>query len=313
MQHSELLSNISEDYYLNKLSFGEISKKYKLSRYLINKYLNDAIKQGIVKIQIETIAKRNSQLELLLSEKFKKIHFYVISDGKNDITTSNELSKSAALIVEKMFKKNCKVVGTSWGEAIYSLVDNFQNFPLEDVKFTQFMGENMKYNSTAGSMRMVEKIATKFSSEFLTLPAPLYIIDNQVREGLYFEPSIKNTLNIAKEMDVLLTGIGTIRSLKSIPIWKENIHRIFPNISLDKIAGVMYGRAFDIDGNILNANNDKVMGITINQILKTPRRVCLVRSKSKTQSLIGALRGQLVTDIILSETIAYRILAEIND
>lgn len=313
MQHSELLSNISEDYYLNKLSFGEISKKYKLSRYLINKYLNDAIKQGIVKIQIETIAKRNSQLELLLSEKFKKIHFYVISDGKNDITTSNELSKSAALIVEKMFKKNCKVVGTSWGEAIYSLVDNFQNFPLEDVKFTQFMGENMKYNSTAGSMRMVEKIATKFSSEFLTLPAPLYIIDNQVREGLYFEPSIKNTLNIAKEMDVLLTGIGTIRSLKSIPIWKENIHRIFPNISLDKIAGVMYGRAFDIDGNILNADNDKVMGITINQILKTPRRVCLVRSKSKTQSLIGALRGQLVTDIILSETIAYRILAEIND
>ncbi|MCP0886600.1 hypothetical protein LB941_04520 [Ligilactobacillus sp. WILCCON 0076] len=313
MQHSELLSNISEDYYLNKLSFGEISKKYKLSRYLINKYLNDAIKQGIVKIQIEAIAKRNSQLELLLSEKFKKIHFYVISDGKNDITTSNELSKSAALIVEKMFKKNCKVVGTSWGEAIYSLVDNFQNFPLEDVKFTQFMGENMKYNSTAGSMRMVEKIATKFSSEFLTLPAPLYIIDNQVREGLYFEPSIKNTLNIAKEMDVLLTGIGTIRSLKSIPIWKENIHRIFPNISLDKIAGVMYGRAFDIDGNILNADNDKVMGITINQILKTPRRVCLVRSKSKTQSLIGALRGQLVTDIILSETIAYRILAEIND
>ncbi|MBZ2405998.1 sugar-binding transcriptional regulator [Liquorilactobacillus hordei] len=312
MSHEELLSAISEDYYLNKISFGEISKKYNISRYLINKYLNDAIKDGIVKIEIATVTKRNTQLETILSDKFKDIHFFVVCDGSNDIETSEELSQSAALIVEKMFKNNCSVVGTSWGEAIYSLVDCLHSFPLESVKFTQFMGENMKYNSTAGSMRMVEKIASKFSSEFLTLPAPLYIVNNNTRQGLYAEPSIEHTLNIAKKMDVLLTGLGTIRSLQSIPIWKENLSRIFPNLDMGKVAGLIYGRPFDIDGNILNSADDKVLGINIKEVLNTPKRVCLVRSKSKTQAILGILRGKLITDIILSETLAYRVLSELN-
>ncbi|WP_057828346.1 sugar-binding transcriptional regulator [Liquorilactobacillus cacaonum] len=312
MTHEELLSVLSEDYYLNKLSFGDISKKYNISRYLINKYLNDAVKNGIVKIEISTITKRNPQLETMLADKFKDIHFYIIRDGENDITTSKELSQSAATIAEKMFKNNCKIVGTSWGEAIYSLVDSLHGFPLESVKFTQFMGENMKYNSTAGSMRMVEKIAAKFSSEFLTLPAPLYIVNNQIRQGLYAEPSIAHTLAVAKKMDVLLTGLGTIRSLQSIPIWKENLSKIFPYLDMSRVAGLIYGRPFDINGNILNINNDKVLGISLEEVLATPRRFCLVRSKSKTQAILGVLRGKLITDIILSETLAYRVLAELN-
>ncbi|MDC7953772.1 sugar-binding transcriptional regulator [Liquorilactobacillus mali] len=312
MSHEELLSAISEDYYLNKLSFGEISKKYNISRYLINKYLNDAIKDGIVKIEIATVTKRNTQLETMLSDKFKGIHFFVICDGSNDIATSKELSQSAAAVVEKMFKNNCSVVGTSWGEAIYSLVDSLHSFPLESVKFTQFMGENMKYNPTAGSMRMVEKIASKFSSEFLTLPAPLYVVNNNTRQGLYAEPSIKHTLNVAKKMDVLLTGLGTIHSLQSIPIWKENIPLLFPGLDMSKVAGFIYGRPFDIEGNILNSGDDKVLGITIEEVLNTKKRVCLVRSKSKTRAILGILRGKLITDIILSETLAYRVLAELN-
>lgn len=310
MTERALLSQISQDYYLNKLPFGDISKKYNISRYLINKYLNEAVKNGIVKIEITENSHRNSQLEHILQDKFSNVNFYVVQDDINNITTSTHLSNFAAEFVGELLQTNNKVVGLTWGETIYSMIDSLKSTPLERVKFTQFLGENMKYNSTAGSIRMVERAAKKVSGEFLTLPAPLYILNDIVRGGLYSEPSLQNTLALASHMDFLITGVGTIRSLDSIPIWHNNLNGIFPSMNVKSVVGMIFGRPYDINGRFLNQGDDKIVGLPVSQILQVPKRICLVRGKSKYQAVIGALRGQLITDIILSEAMAYRILNE---
>nr|CAA71637.1 regulatory protein [Leuconostoc mesenteroides subsp. cremoris] len=307
-----ILSQIAEDYYLNKLPFGDISKKYNISRYLVNKYLNEAVKVGIVKIEITENSNRNPQIEHILCDKFKDINFYVVQDDINNITTSEHLANFAATYVDEVLQGNNKIVGLTWGETIYTMIDSLKNRPLEAVKFTQFLGENMKYNSTAGSMRMVERAAKKVSGEFLTLPAPLYILNDSVRNGLYSEPSLQNTIAVADNMDALITGVGTILSLDSIPIWKQNLNAIFSTVNTQEIAGLIYGRPYDINGRFLNLEADKVLGLRIDQILKVPKRICLVRGKSKYMPVIGAIKGKLITDVIMTEGMAYKILNEIS-
>lgn len=307
-----ILSQIAEDYYLNKLPFGDISKKYNISRYLVNKYLNEAVKVGIVKIEITENSNRNPQIEHILCDKFKDINFYVVQDDINNITTSEHLANFAATYVDEVLQGNNKIVGLTWGETIYTMIDSLKNRPLERVKFTQFLGENMKYNSTAGSMRMVERAAKKVSGEFLTLPAPLYILNDSVRNGLYSEPSLQNTIAVADNMDALITGVGTILSLDSIPIWKQNLNAIFSTVNTQEIAGLIYGRPYDINGRFLNLEADKVLGLRIDQILKVPKRICLVRGKSKYKPVIGAIKGKLITDVIMTEGMAYKILNEIS-
>lgn len=310
MLERTILSQIAEDYYLNKLPFGDISKKYNISRYLVNKYLNEAVKVGIVKIEITENSNRNPQIEHILCDKFKDINFYVVQDDINNITTYEHLANFAATYVDEVLQDNNKIVGLTWGETIYTMIDSLKNRPLERVKFTQFLGENMKYNSTAGSMRMVERAAKKVSGEFLTLPAPLYILNDSVRNGLYSEPSLQNTIAVADNMDALITGVGTILSLDSIPIWKQNLNAIFSTVNTQEIAGLIYGRPYDINGRFLNLEADKVLGLRIDQILKVPKRICLVRGKSKYKPVIGAIKGKLITDVIMTEGMAYKILNE---
>lgn len=310
MLERTILSQIAEDYYLNKLPFGDISKKYNISRYLVNKYLNEAVKVGIVKIEITENSNRNPQIEHILRDKFKDINFYVVQDDINNITTSEHLANFAATYVDEVLQDNNKIVGLTWGETIYTMIDSLKNRPLERVKFTQFLGENMKYNSTAGSMRMVERAAKKVSGKFLTLPAPLYILNDSVRNGLYSEPSLQNTIAVADNMDALITGVGTILSLDSIPIWKQNLNAIFSTVNTQEIAGLIYGRPYDINGRFLNLEADKVLGLSIDQILKVPKRICLVRGKSKYKPVIGAIKGKLITDVIMTEGMAYKILNE---
>ncbi|GAP02686.1 regulatory protein [Fructobacillus pseudoficulneus] len=305
-----LLAQISEDYYLNKLSFGDISTKYKISRYLINKYLNEAVKAGIVKIEIASTANRNSQLEQVFKEKFPNTTCYIIQDDTTTTATSELISNYAANLVIKHLSHDSHTVGMTWGDTMYSLIDSITSNPLDHVKFTQFVGENMKYNSTAGSVRIVERAAKKVAGEFLTLPAPLYLSNDDVRNGLYEAVAIKQTLETAKTMDTILTGLGTIASLESISIWNQNINKLFPDVKLGEVAGMVYGRPYDIQGNILNVGSDKVVGLDMNTILAVPKRVGVVRSKSKAKATIGALRGSFVTDLIMSESLAYRILNE---
>lgn len=305
-----LLAQISEDYYLNKLSFGEISTKYDVSRYLINKYLTEAVKTGVVKIEIATSANRNSQLEQVFKEKFPNTNCYIIQDDTTTSATEDLISNYAANLVVKHLENGPHIVGMTWGETMYSLIDAITSNPLDQIKFTQFVGENMKYNSTAGSVRIVERAAKKVAGEFLTLPAPLYLADDAVRDGLYEAVSIKQTIDLAKQMDTVLTGMGTIASLESIAIWNQNINRLFPNVKLGEVAGMIYGRPYDINGNILNVGSDKVVGLDMNSILATPKRIGVVRSKAKSKAALGALRGGFLTDLVMSESLAYRIINE---
>ncbi|CAK1223830.1 MULTISPECIES: sugar-binding transcriptional regulator [Fructobacillus] len=305
-----LLAQISEDYYLNKLSFGEISTKYDVSRYLINKYLTEAVKTGVVKIEIATSANRNSQLEQVFKEKFPNTNCYIIQDDTTTSATEDLISNYAANLVVKHLENGPHIVGMTWGDTMYSLIDAITSNPLDQIKFTQFVGENMKYNSTAGSVRIVERAAKKVAGEFLTLPAPLYLADDAVRNGLYEAVSIKQTIDLAKQMDTVLTGMGTIASLESIAIWNQNINRLFPNVKLGEVAGMIYGRPYDINGNILNVGSDKVVGLDMNSILATPKRIGVVRSKAKSKAALGALRGGFVTDLVMSESLAYRIINE---
>ncbi|WEV53944.1 hypothetical protein OZX65_04235 [Leuconostocaceae bacterium ESL0723] len=308
MTDNALMSQIAEDYYLNKLSFGEIAQKYQLSRYLINKYLSKAVEYGIVKIEIAASADRNAQLEQIFKDQFHGVQPYIIQDAATPVRTTDLLSNYAANLVVQHLQDSNHIVGMTWGDTVYSMVDSISCPPINNIKFTQFLGENMRYNSNAGSVRIVERAAKKMAGEFLTLPAPLYIANDQVRTGLYQDDSLSTTLNLAQRMDTILTAVGTADSLYTIDVWQKQLSQIFPTVDFDNVAGFIYGRPYDINGHFLNDQSDKVVGVSLANILQVPKRICLVHNPHKKAAIIGALKGQLITDLVLNESLAYEIL-----
>ncbi|MBJ7644237.1 sugar-binding domain-containing protein, partial [Weissella confusa] len=133
----EQLAKIAEDYYLNKLTFGDISHKYKISRYKINKALDQAVKDGVIKIEIRNSNQRNSRLERLLSELYPGTHFFVIQDDENVIGTSERVTLCAAEKFSEDIKGGNKTVGISWGETINAMIEYAPTATLENVKFVQ--------------------------------------------------------------------------------------------------------------------------------------------------------------------------------
>jgi DNA-binding transcriptional regulator LsrR (DeoR family) len=159
----------------------------------------------------------------------------------------------------------------------------------------------------------VEKAATKFGAPYLTMPGPLYIMNNDARIALQKEPALFPAFNTASRMDLLFTGIGTLSSVDTIPVWKQHQTEIFKGVDLEQVAGMLYGRPYDINGNILNMTDDKTFGISVDNIMTTTHRIGIVKSKFKARALLGALRGQLLTEVVTNEAVANRVLLEENE
>lgn len=311
-QHQQLLGNLAQDYYLSKMAISDISKKYNLSRYLIMKYLDEAFSSGIVDISIHTDYDRNAQLERELSNSFDIKNVYVIKDPSNPLDRDKIIASFAANQIQSLIKEY-KIIGLSWGETIYTVLDHFSKHSSRNLVFTQFMGENMKYKSSAASMRMVQKAASKYDCPYYTIPGPLYILNDEARNDLYSEPAFTEAFKVANKMEMIVCGLGTLQSIDSIPAWHDYKKRLFKGVSLNQIAGMAFGRPYDINGNFLiHPTNDKTLSIPLNKILNVPIRFAIVQRKSKYQAALGALRGGLFTDMILTESIALRIIEEIE-
>lgn len=306
-EHNQLLADLAQDYYLSKMAISDISKKYHLSRYLIMKYLDEALASGIVSINIHTNYDRNAKLEQELKKQFKIKNLVVIKDPNNPLDRDEIIATFAANQVQSLIN-NRKIIGLTWGETIYTMLDHFNKQTTSDLIFTQFMGENMKYHSSAASMRMVQKAATKYDAPYCTIPGPLYVLNDQARQDLYKEPAFSEAFEIANKMDLIVCGLGTLQSVNSIPAWHDHIGEIFPGVDTTEIAGMAFGRPFDLNGRFLvDAANDKTLSIPLSAIERVPRRVAIVQRKSKYQAALGALAGQLFTDMILTESVALRI------
>ncbi|WP_119327311.1 sugar-binding domain-containing protein [Companilactobacillus musae] len=314
MVHGEstsLLVDLAQEYYLNHLNLGDISKKYKISRYKISKYLQEAIDKKIVTINISSPFSRSHNLEDKLSLAFPNANFYILKNT-DDIAHQNDRFYSFAAKYLQDLIDGKKLIGLTWGDTIYHVIDSFQTISKNNMLFTQFMGGNGKNNSLAGTMRMVQKAANKYNSQYLTIDAPLYILNSAVRQQLGLEPAIKPTLTVAQKLDLIFASIGTVDSINSIDTWRDNKNLLFPNVDSNSIAALIYGRPINKDGKLLiTEDNDKVFGIKLAQVLEVPTRVGIVNDKFKTNSLKAVLNGNYFTDVILNEPIAQKLITEL--
>ncbi|MBL3531467.1 sugar-binding transcriptional regulator [Companilactobacillus zhachilii] len=310
-ENTSLLVDLAQDYYLNHLNLGDISKKYNISRYKISKFLSEAIDKKIVTINISSPFSRSTDLENKLKKAFPNPNFYVLKNTE-DIAHENDRFYSFAAKYLQDLIDGKKIIGLTWGDTIYHVIDAFQTTAKDNMVFTQFIGENGKHNSLAGTMRMVQKVATRYNGKYLTIDAPLYIVNKDVRRMLALEPAIQPSLATAQQLDLIFTSVGTIDSINSIESWYNSKNILFPKVNSNSIAALVYGRPIDKDGKLLvNEDDDKVFGISFKKVLEVPSRVVIVNDKFKSSALNAALQGNYFTDVILNEPTANKLLAEL--
>lgn len=304
---NEQLASIAHDYYLSDLNLADISQKYNLSRYLVDKALSEAKLKHIVQISIRhDESRRNVELEYYFKQLFNLKEAFILRKDTTKIKDEENLVRFAASQIENYLKQS-HTVGLTWGTTSLDIINNFQEADRPDLNFVQLLGITVDTGHRKNPL--VQQAAYKFNAKYQQFPAPLYCANPKLTELFKEEPLFKNLEKSYKKLDLVFTGIGTIQSIEENEIMaKQYAPHLLKNIDQDKIAGFIFGRPYTTDGTILDDINDHICGITQQEISKVPIRFVIEKNRFKADALLGALHTGLITHLVINEGIAERIV-----
>ncbi|WEV40737.1 DNA-binding transcriptional regulator [Lactobacillus sp. ESL0684] len=307
----EELANIAHDYFLSKLNIADISKKYDLSRYLITKAIEEAEDKGIVKINIYQSPKRVEKLEREFQRLFHLKEVYILEDLETK-NQDNEMIVNYAAKQIQNYIKSSHVVGLTWGTLIRDIVNNFTEVNRDDLTFIQLVGQVV--NTSKRKNQVIQQAAKKFNAKSLTFPAPLYALNPQLIQEVKQEPFYEQIDNFYPRLDLVFASIGTAQAIESGRFFMEYYaDSLFTGIDRSKIAGTVFGRPYDIEGNFFETIEPHICGISLSELMRIPNRFVIVKNRFKEEALLGALRSGVVTHLVTSSGIAERVLQKLNN
>lgn len=310
----QLLVKIAEMYYLENKTQSQISKELGIHRTTISRLLKQSREEGIVEITIKYDAAGNYNLEKTLESTFGLHKAIVVSTAKEMQKTQKHILLAQALgnYLETLLRNKMKI-GFSWGETLSVVVNHIPNLDLADIICVPMIGgPSGKLESDYHVNTITYQAAQKLNGKALLIDSPAIPETKLLTEELLKNEFNQELLNIWGNLDVAITGIGSVL-LNKDKAWQEFYGESIVNtIKKQEIVGDVVSRFYNIEGDhIENELDERLIGITIDKLRKCPYRIGVAESTTKVPAIIGALKGRYVNILVTTEESAREILETI--
>jgi DNA-binding transcriptional regulator LsrR (DeoR family) len=304
-------------YYLDGQSQAEVAKAMGTSRSNVSRMLTEALSQGIVEIRINDPEGRVHDLEDQLQAVFGLREARVaLSSGAPGLRTEDQVGRQAArLLLENL--KDSMTVALSWGHALQSMVyATTSDHAYHRVALVQLVGGMSAISNEISGQELVRELAVRIGAEYRLLHAPATVESPAVREALMAEPSVARALAESARADLAIVGIGTpslgssAAVLDSMSLTDEDRATFWAA----EPAGDVAARYYDAAGRpVHGAVDDRVLGVTLDDLVKIPHVVGVAHGRAKAPGVIAALRGRLIDSLVCDESLARTVLTEARD
>jgi deoxyribonucleoside regulator len=299
----DLLADIAEMYYLENMTQEDIAKKVGGTRSMISKLIKLAYQKGIVKIKIERPIMSENEVGKLISNRFGLKEAFVLDKHQSTIpVTLLQLGAAGAFVLKKYLSPNC-TVGVAWGSSVKATIDSFETDEPIPIKAVQLLGEVYMQDNEFYDHGMVQRFAKIMSGEGYNLTTPLVVESKEVADSLKRNPNIKKVMDLGRNSDVVLAGIGAVDySDPSHPFPSYLSAAMIKKVTEAGAIGNVCVRFFSAAGKFVSGEfDDRIIGIMPKDLLAVPVRIGVAMGSRKVNAIISSLKcgfiNVLVTDL----------------
>jgi deoxyribonucleoside regulator len=308
--HFELLADVASMYYEERLTQQEISLRLQYSRSRISRLLTEAQKEGVVEIHIHHPLARNRSMENKLQEMFDLKAVRVCQERDEPYESMlQRVGGLASRLVTQQLQDNI-TIGLSWGAALAEMANAFRATHCVGARVVQLVGTVGSVDPTTDGPGLARRFASKLDGRAYTLAAP-WLMDNKlVRDALLDDRRLRDTLGMARHVDLAVIGVGTIIPELSSIVRAGYITAEQANyLKSIGIVGDVCGLQFDIQGNMVEIPlTGYVFGINVEILRKIPVVIGVAGGSKKANAILGALRSKLINTLVTDESAAAAII-----
>ena len=295
-------------YFLDGASKSEIAQELGISRFKVARLLDDARRDGIVKIEIGTPPEIDFVMSTELAARYGLRDALVVRtmDGPDEFKRE-QLGRACAESLTQTLEAR-DVLGLSWGRTLHSMVGHLSRLPACAV--VQIVGSVPTLELDVNSMEVVRRVGDCAGGPVYPLPVPLLVDSPEMAAALRSDPHVHKTIAMFDQLTKAVVGIGAWTASGS------TVRSALPEelaASLDSAGAVA-----DVCANVLDSNGQEIragglpgrlIAITTDQLRAVPEVVAIAGGAQKAPAILAALRSGLIHQLITDEDAARLLLA----
>lgn len=308
----DLLARIAWDYFVLNRTQQEIGDSLHMSRMKIQRLLNEAIKEHVVRISIKHPYANLLSLEKELIETFGILDAVIVPDeiGSGDNLRSS-LAKALVDYLEIKWLGKINILGIGMGKTISYMpqyVDNLsletKNYPLKIVSIQGILLPNASIHSSDTP----HLVAQRLGVEFYGIWAPAMAESVKDAEVIRSQRFVKEAIEMSDDADLRVAGIGTMSANGYFTNLGYMRTEEFDRLSVKNAVGDIMGYFFDKDGHIIDDEiNRRVISASINPGKGTT--LGIAGGREKVAAIHATLRGHLI-DILVTDEATCKLILE---
>jgi DNA-binding transcriptional regulator LsrR (DeoR family) len=295
-------------YFLDGASKSEIAQELGISRFKVARLLDDARRDGIVRIEIGAPPEIDFEMSTELAARYGLRDALVVRtmDGPDEFTRE-QLGRACAESLTQTLEAR-DVLGLSWGRTLHSMVGHLSRLPACAV--VQIVGSVPTLELDVNSMEVVRRVGDCAGGPVYPLPVPLLVDSPEMAAALRSDPHVHKTIAMFDQLTKAVVGIGAWTASGS------TVRSALPEelaASLDSAGAVA-----DVCANVLDSNGREIragglpgrlIAITTDQLRAVPEVVAIAGGAQKAPAILAALRSGLIHQLITDEDAARLLLA----
>ncbi|WP_207453695.1 sugar-binding transcriptional regulator [Herbiconiux sp. SYSU D00978] len=296
---------------MQDMTMDAIARELMTSRSSVSRLLSEARASGLVEIQIHSPLERSGGLEAQLAERFQiNAHVVPVPAGISNVERLDRVAMTAARLLNRFFDSGM-TLGVAWGSTMSAVSRQLVAKAAHNSHVVQLNGAvNDEDSGIDYASEILRRFGAAYGAQVHQFPVPAFFDDPRTKEAMWRERSTRRILDIQSRMDIALFGLGS--PFADVPsrvyIGGYLNAEDYRSLSEDRVAGDVATMFYRLDGSDDVELNARGTGPDFHRLRKVARRVCVVSGNQKLASLRGALAAKVMTDLVVDEDLAKRLV-----
>jgi deoxyribonucleoside regulator len=301
-------------YFLQDETMETIARRLDVSRSTVSRLIKGARESGIVRISISPEDAGGSGIAERVRSTFGiRAHVVSVRTGANDLDRLDQVAVVAARLLEDWFEDEM-VLGIAWGTTIAAVARKLGRKPTRGSGVVQLNGganthtSGLEYAST-----IVSTFGQAFDAEVHHFPVPAFFDYAETRAAMWRERSVRRVVAVQQRADLAVFGVGALGGTVPSHVYTAGYldDADIRALAGDGVVGDICTVFLRRDGSYDVPINQRATGPTPRELGRIKRRVCVVAGSAKVVPLLAAIRARTMTDLVIDEPTARRLLAQV--
>lgn len=303
-----MLGRVARLHYQHGFTHQQIADTLGLSRVKVTRLLAEARRVGIVEIRIHSDESIFTDLEFGLMERYGLEQAWVAPSFEDRERLLASIGTTGALAMRAILHAGMTVaVGLS--ETVAAVAPHVAVDEPSAALFVPATGSRLGSRESVHPHDVAQALARAFQGQARHLPAPVLASSVESAMLLRQEPDVAATLSLARDADIAIFGVGgTIPGAGMLMDGTLQQGTVRELVAAGAVGGISAG-FFDATGTPVRTGlADRLIGLTLAELLDVPVRIALAGGPGKHDALVGALRGGYMTVLVTDEASARYLL-----